>query len=228
MAEENPTAPRIDMRDPRDLLPAPWNPNRADPADEAKLEASIARHGMFKPIVCRELPDGRLQILGGHYRAAAAVRRGMAEVPVVNLGEVDEGRAREITLIDNGRYGRDDAVALADLIASLGDPAELASFLPYDTAELGAIAAATSVDLDTLGLDLEDAAAEREPPVPKAPKTHATMQFRVHLVEEPLVREAVEAVMRDQGFTASDQKSNAGDALVWIVREWRRLAAEAG
>lgn len=213
---------RVEHRDPRTLTAAPWNPNRADPSDEAKLDASIRRIGMFKPVICRELPDGTLQILGGHYRAASAIRIGITEVPVVNLGEVPEKRAREITLIDNGRYGRDDAGALSDLFAELGESSDaLASFLPYDLSELAAFQVSAEIDLDSLGLDEEDAPAA-EDKVPRAAKTHEVMRMKVAIDDADFIRKALQTVMADQGFSDADQLTNAGDALVWLVRDWAK------
>jgi len=210
---------RIDMWDPRDLIPAPWNPTRTNPDDEAKLDAAIARHDFFRPIVCRELADGRLQILGGHQRTSSAIRRGITEIPVVNLGRVDDTRAREITLIDNGRYGHDDAGALATLIADLGiSSTDLASFLPFDLAELEAITASTHIDLDSLGLDDEDAPREEKPT--RAAKTHEVMRFKIAVEDADRARQALQTVMVDQGFSDADQLTNAGDALVWLIGDW--------
>jgi len=218
---------QITSRDPRDLVPAPWNPTRTSPSDEARLDAAIARHDFFRPIICRELPDGRLQILGGHQRTQAAIRGGRESIPVINLGQVDEARAREITLIDNGRYGHDDAGALGKLIEELGaSSAELAHFLPFDMAELEAITASASIDLDSLGLDDEDADAPETKP-PRAPKTHEVMRTKVAIEDAEMVRGALQRVMADQGFSEADQLTNAGDALVWMVGDWIRLRGDA-
>lgn len=207
------------MRDPRTLIPAPWNPNRADASDEAKLDASVDRFGLFKPVVCRRLENGDLQILGGHYRVASAIRLGLLLVPVVDLGEVSEDRAREITLVDNGRYGRDDSGALAKLIEELhAGRDELAGFLPFDLSELEAIASSAAIDLDTLGLDEEDAPKAEKPP--RVSKTHEMMRFKVAVEDADRLRQALATVMADQGFSEADQLSNAGDALVWLVNDW--------
>jgi ParB family chromosome partitioning protein len=222
------TAPghlQIEMRDPRSLVPAPWNPTRTDPSDDQKLDAVIQRHDFFRPIICRELPGGVLQILGGHQRTTAAIRLGYAEVPVVNLGEINESRAREITLIDNGRYGRDDAGALAALIEELGaSSAELAHFLPFDLAELEAITASASIDLDSLGLDEDDAPQAEKPP--RSAKTHEVMRVKVAMEDAEKVRLALKTVMVDQGFSEADELTNAGDALVWLVGNWIKLRGD--
>ncbi len=170
---------------------------------------------MFKPIICRELEDGSLEILGGHWRCDSAIRLGYPEVPVINLGTVEEDRAKEITLVDNGRYGHDDAGLLAELLRDLGNPMELSSFMPYDLKELDAITATASIDLDTLGLaDEDEAPVER---APKASRTHEIMRFKVPIEDAPAIRDRIKQVMAEQGFTEADELSNAGDALVWAL-----------
>ena len=94
------------------LRPNPWNTNAVSPENEEKLRRSIERFGVFKPIICRELPGGTLEILGGEHRWQTAREMGLDTVPVVNLGAVSDERAKEIGLVDNGRYGEDDTLAL--------------------------------------------------------------------------------------------------------------------
>src|SRR5437762_10365036 len=98
--------------DPRLLQPNPWNTNVVSPDNEAKIDASNQRLGMFKPIIVRELPDGTLQILGGAHRRESAIRLGWDQVPVFNVGPVSDKQAKEIGLADNARYGHDDTLAL--------------------------------------------------------------------------------------------------------------------
>lgn len=47
------------------LSPNPWNTNELTPEAERKLDESIRRNGMFKPIIVRERADGKLEIVGG-------------------------------------------------------------------------------------------------------------------------------------------------------------------
>lgn len=200
--------------DPALLRPCPWNPNRMDPEDELKLDASLSRHGMFKPVIARTLDDGSLEMIGGHYRRESAIRLGMAEIPVMVLGEVSDERAKEIMLLDNGRYGHDDTTALAELINSMGDPSELTVFLPYDLAALEAITATTRINLDDLDLAEDDAPAVE---TQKTSKTHEIMRFKVTLEDAERLRALIKRAMRDGGFTESDELTNAGDALVHLL-----------
>jgi ParB family chromosome partitioning protein len=63
------------------LHPNPWNTNVVTPENEKRIEESIKRLGLFKPVTVRELTDGRLEILGGQHRWEAARRLGYKEVP---------------------------------------------------------------------------------------------------------------------------------------------------
>jgi ParB-like chromosome segregation protein Spo0J len=209
-----PESPEIRLLDPAVLRPCPWNPNRMDPEDELKLDASLTRHGMFKPVIARTCEDGSLEVVGGHYRRESALRLGLTSIPVVVLGVISDERAKEIMLLDNGRYGHDDATALAELISSMGDPAELSAFMPFDLTELEAIAATSRINLDDLGLDEPDAAPVE---TKKTAKTHEIMRFKVTLEDAERIRKLIQGAMRQNGFTEADELTNAGDALVHLL-----------
>ena len=110
------TYPKPMMLDPVDLEPNPWNTNIVTPENERKLEASIKRLGFFRPVIVREIaksPNSETgyQILGGEHRAETAVRLGINQIPVINLGPIDDLQAKEIGIADNARYGVDDTIA---------------------------------------------------------------------------------------------------------------------
>lgn len=113
---------------------------------------------MFKPIVVRTLASGELEILCGEHRRNSAIRLCMATVPVVSLGLVDDKRAKEIGIVDNGRYGNDDTLQLAQLLESLGTPEELAAFMPYSDTDFDSIFSSVTIALDDLDLPDDDGA----------------------------------------------------------------------
>lgn len=200
------------------LAPNPWNTNVVAPENEAKLDESLRRYGAFKPIVVREMPDGTLQILGGEHRWGAMRRAGYVKVPVVNLGAISETKAKEIGLVDNGRYGEDDSVGLAQLLRELGN--DIATVLPYTDAEIQNILDATSIaleDLDSIGKqDLPDLSK-----VSVAP-THQVMRFKVPVEDVAWASGLIERAMKSQGFTSEDSLSNAGHALVWMLKQFEK------
>jgi hypothetical protein len=200
---------------PDTLRPNPWNTNVVSPELEAKLEASITRLGMFKPVVCRELPDGSMEILGGEHRNRAAIKLKFELVPVLNLGRVDDARAKEIGLVDNARYGNDDTLQLAALLKDLGDVSDLGTFMPYSDAEFASIFAASSIALDDL--DIPDDSGTPATPSERPGQTHAVMRFKVPIDDVESIQVLIEGVMKAQKFTEEDSLANAGNALVWLL-----------
>jgi ParB-like chromosome segregation protein Spo0J len=204
---------------PASLKPNPWNSNIVSPENEKKIEKSIQRLGLFKPVLVRELNDGSLEIIGGEHRASAAVRLGMEEIPVINLGRIDDKKAKEISLIDNGRYGADDTLQLGLILEDLGDAIELAEFMPYSESDLNDIFSSKAVDLEMLDFDDDEddspAPASQERPI----QTHQIMRFKVPYEDAAVVQAVIETIMKRQGFTAEDSLTNAGHALVHLCNQ---------
>lgn len=205
---------KLVMLSPEDLTPNRWNTNVVSPEGEQKLEASIERVGMFKPVLVRELNDGTLEILGGQHRSEAARRMGIETIPVINLGKVSDDRAKEISLLDNGRYGSDDALQLAELLESLGGISELSSFMPFSDSEFDSIFSSVNIALDDLDLpDSDDIITPKEKPI----QTHSIMRFKVPVDDVEGITKLIEQVIKTQKFTESDSLENAGDALVHLL-----------
>jgi ParB family transcriptional regulator, chromosome partitioning protein len=206
---------------PSALSPNPWNSNVVAPEAEEKLKESITRFGLFKPIVVRELNDGSLQIIGGEHRWDVAKKIGMAEVPIVNLGKITDKRAKEIGLVDNGRYGQDDAIALSELIEDLGGISEVIDFLPGSAQDFEDIFKASNLSLDELGLDDDGSKSLSDLASTKSAPTHQIMRFKVPVGDADHVTRLIERTMREQGFKEEDSLSNAGNALVHLLKDMK-------
>jgi ParB-like chromosome segregation protein Spo0J len=202
---------------PETLQKNPWNTNYMSPENETKLDASLSRLGIFKPVICRERADGALEILAGEHRAQSAIRVGLKTVPVINLGKIPDSKAKEIGLADNSRYGMDDTLGLAKLLAELGSSEEIASFLPFTDADMNAIFSASNIALDELELPEISDEGPAEPAPERVAKTHTIMRFKVPLGDAERITEKVTKVQKHQSFTSSDELTNAGDALVHIM-----------
>lgn len=204
-------------------MPNEWNTNFVTPENDEKLVESIRRNGLFKPIIVREVAGlVGYQIIGGEHRWGAAKAAGLAEVPIVNLGFIDDQRAKEISVIDNSRYGDDDTIQFAELLKQIGDTDELQSYLPYGDTDLSAIFSSVNIALDDLEFDENfDAAipdaSDPEPVAPKAPKTHAVLRFKVPLKDAERITALIAKTQKEQGFTTEDDLTNAGDALVHLI-----------
>ena len=203
------------------LAPSDFNVNVVSPDNEAKIDASIVRFGFFKPVLCREV-GGRLQIIGGEHRWLSAKRLGYKEVPVINLGPIDDKRAKEISLADNSRYGADDTLQLAELLEGLGNAEELGTFLPYSDTDFASIFSSVSIALDDLEISDDEPAPKL--PTERAVQTHQLMRMKVPSGDVAAVTELIAKVMKLQRFTEEDSLTNAGNALVHICNLAKDLA----
>lgn len=212
---------------PGQLQPNPWNTNKLSPEAEGKLENSLLEFadigGLYKPVICRELPDGSLQILGGEHRSRAAARMGIATIPVVNVGPMSDARAKALGLADNGQYGHDDAAGLAALLAELKLEDGLLEILPYSDEDLAGIMASVSIDLDdiSLGDDANTAPGLPDPNdlPPRATITHELMRFKVPVEDRDWVEKLFQKVVKDKGLKSEqDSLVAAGMALVEIAK----------
>ena len=205
------------------LKPNCWNTNKVSDDSAKKLDESIRRNGMFKPVIVRELMDGTYEIIGGQHRWESCCRLGMKSIPIFNVGAISDAKAKEISIIDNGRYGADDVSALGELMAELGTPIELASFMPFQTVELEAIRKSLDIDLDKIGFD--DGLKEDDTPVEKTTrpaKTHVTMRFTVPVANQPFIERVISEVVANEGLDDPDAQINAGEALMRIVRSYEK------
>lgn len=212
---------KVETLHPDRLQPNPWNTNVVSPENQAKLENSLKRFGMFKPVVVRTLEDGTLEIIGGEHRWQAAKSLKLKEIPVVNIGVVSDTRAKEISLVDNGRYGADDTLQLAEVLEDIGlDANELAGFMPYSEQDFASIFSSVNIDLDDLEIDDGDKTPNATPQ--KAVQTHQIMRFKVPVDDASVITDLIERTMKEQRFTDEDSLSNAGNALVFLLSEIAR------
>jgi len=214
--------PQIEV-DPRDLQPNPWNPNEVDSINREKIRNSLKQEGFFRPVLVRTLKDGSYEIIGGAHRVDEAIALGFDKVPAVNLGDIDEARAKRITLLDNGRYGEDDHDKMSELLSSgIGSVEDLLSILPIDEAELaGYFNHSLDDELNDLGDLGDDDFGDDEIDLgikDKPTKTHEIMRFKVPVDDAEVIKERIQGITKDQGFTESDSLTNAGDALVWLIK----------
>ena len=204
-----------------DLRKNTFNSNKVSVINEEKIRKSIERNGLFKPIIVRVVPGiAGYEIIGGEHRWEQAKELGYADVPVANLGEISDAKAKEISVIDNARYGADDTMMFAEILKEIGDIDEISHFLPYGNADLSAIFAASSIELDDLDSDfqIEETATEPEEPVaPKPTKTHTIMRFKIGLTDAERLTALIAKTQKDHGLNTADELTNAGDALVHLL-----------
>ena len=205
---------------PQMLSPNPWNSNQVGPDMEKRLRASISQFGLYKPIICRSTEEGEIQILGGEHRWRVARDMGLESVPAVVLPNIDDKTAKTIGLADNGRYGEDDALKLAQILRDIGQE-DVEILLPYSESDLAGMFAATDIDLDSLGFD-EDDSSEPVASLDELSRktiTHELMRFKVPVEDRENVQQFVEMIIKTRGLQSEeDSLVAAGMALVEIVK----------
>jgi ParB family chromosome partitioning protein len=83
------------------LHPSRFQPRKTmDPARLQELADSISAQGIVQPMVVREVPEGKFEIIAGERRWRAAQLAGLREVPVV-VRDVPDQAALAIALIEN-------------------------------------------------------------------------------------------------------------------------------
>jgi hypothetical protein len=205
-----------------ELRKNPWNSNQVSAENEAKIRESIKRNGIFKPIIVREVEgQGGYEIIGGEHRWEQAAELGHTEVPIANLGTIDDRRAKEIGVIDNARYGIDDTLSLGEILKDIGAD-DLQDYLPYGDTDLQAIFSASDIALDDLDIDESfekpsENEEENEEPIEKPAKTHTVMRYKCSLGDAERLTALIARTQKEQGLTTSDDLTNAGDALVFLL-----------
>ena len=76
-----------------------------DPDEQAELEASIREEGIHQPLIVRELPDGRIELVAGSRRLEAARRLGLPAAPVV-VRHYTDAEAEAVALLENVQRAR--------------------------------------------------------------------------------------------------------------------------
>lgn len=127
------------MKVPRDKVkPNAYNYNAQSPGTFTKLVESVRQFGFVDPITVRELQNGDYEIINGEHRWRAAVELEMPEVTIVNLGVMDDARAKQLSVVLL-LSGEPDEVRLADLLRDIAkdtDVGELSKTMPFSDKEL--------------------------------------------------------------------------------------------
>lgn len=205
---------------PKKLKKNPWNTNKVSVENEEKLDKSLKEYGLFKPILCRTVND-ELEIIGGEHRVDAAIRNGMTEVPVINLGSITDDKAKKMGLIDNGRYGEDDFGELQELINSLESPEDLINVLPYSIEDFEGIFKANEINFDEIP-SFEDEEQEIDEVLDKTsniklPETHAVVKFKIPLEFIQDLDKKIKDKQKELNLEYEDSLINSGNALLALL-----------
>ncbi|HBV0089053.1 TPA: ParB N-terminal domain-containing protein [Klebsiella pneumoniae] len=209
------------------LRPNPWNTNSVGAQNFEKLKGSIEKLGFFKPILARELDGGQFEILGGEHRWRAAMEQGISAVPVISVGKISDLVAKQMSLVDNERYGEDDQVALQSLIEEIQSELDyqLSEIAPYDDELAATLARESAIDLEMLEAlsrgDEEPVEKDSREKAERVGAEHQTMRFKVTFDASDRVTETIKSIIKEQAINTGNDMENAGEALVWLVDNYK-------
>lgn len=210
------------------LRPNPWNTNSVGAQNFEKLKGSIEKLGFFKPILARELDGGQFEILGGEHRWRAAMEQGISTVPVISVGKISDLVAKQMSLVDNERYGEDDQVALQRLIEEIQSELDyqLSEIAPYDDELAATLARESAIDLEMLEAlsrgDEEPIEKDSREKAERVGAEHQTMRFKVTFDASDRVTETIKSIIKEQAINTGNDMENAGEALVpvWVGQDF--------
>ena len=209
------------------LRPNPWNTNSVGAQNFEKLKGSIEKLGFFKPILARELDGGQFEILGGEHRWRAAMEQGISTVPVISVFKISDLVAKQMSLVDNERYGEDDQVALQRLIEEIQSELDyqLSEIAPYDDELAATLARESAIDLEMLEAlsrgDEEPIEKDSREKAERVGAEHQTMRFKVTFDASDRVTETIKSIIKEQAINTGNDMENAGEALVWLVDNYK-------
>jgi ParB-like chromosome segregation protein Spo0J len=107
--------------DLRTLEPNPMRDFAVDPIDDERvkdLQQSIEDDGFWGGVVCRRLPDGRVQIGAGHHRVQAALAAGITVADVFVADDMDDTTMVRVYATENATQRGNTGSAQAGTVAS--------------------------------------------------------------------------------------------------------------
>jgi ParB family chromosome partitioning protein len=197
---------KLENVNPFELKANKWNSNRVNRENFEKLKKSLKSLGTFKPAIVRETDSG-YEILGGFHRVEAAKELGIPLVPVLNIGKIDDDRAKEISLVDNTRYGEDDAEALAKLLDSF-ETELLEEILPESPV----------IEIP----ETEDALAKLSDELKKSKETedeYKVLKFRLETEKAEEIESILSKIAFEKNIRYPDGYTNFSEALYTFMKE---------
>lgn len=215
------------------LRPNPWNTNTVGAANFEKLKTSIDRLGFFKPVLVREVAGGFYEILGGEHRWRAAVEQGRETIAINSVGKIDDVLAKQMSLVDNERYGEDDDLALQRLIEELQTSLDynFSEIIPIDDELLATVSRESAADFEKLEELLAESDEEELPKDPREKKErlgvdHQTMRFKVSYDVAESVTTIINRIIAEQEINTGNESEDAGEALVWLCDHYKDVTDE--
>jgi hypothetical protein len=103
------------------LKPNPLRDFQVDPIDPeavARLKLSIAEHGFWGGVVCRQTPTGDVEVAAGHHRVQAAIEAGVTHADLMVRTDIDDEEMVRIYATENGLQRGGQSTAAAGMVLS--------------------------------------------------------------------------------------------------------------
>ncbi len=162
------------------LKPNRWNPNTESDFIYGKVKKSIEEFKFVDPITARELPQGIYEIIDGEHRWRAAKDLGYKNIPIVNLGKIDDATAQQLTIM-LGMRGEDDTSKLVELLKELNDTIghdRMIDILPYNEFDITSLLELANVQF-TEDAESAEEKAKKEKESAEEDDDWVTMFFRI-------------------------------------------------
>jgi hypothetical protein len=143
-------ADKIELINIDEVYPNRWNPNVLDEFYSGRLQKSITKHGFIDPITVRVRSEGGYEVIDGEQRLKQMQDMKETQIAVINLGELSDAKAQELTLQLRNR-GEEDSIRLAGLITELSESIgidELKADLPFPETDIDNLLALLDHDWD--------------------------------------------------------------------------------
>jgi len=85
------------------------------PEKEAELKASIKEHGFYIPILVRQLPDGKYELIDGEHRIKVVKEMGWTKIPAI-ISTTDENKAQILNFLANTARGTQNPMDVAEAL----------------------------------------------------------------------------------------------------------------
>ncbi len=134
-----------------DIYPNPWNYNVQPDEMFRKLAQSIRMFGFIEPLIVRTRAAGGWEIVNGEHRWQAAKLLKLSELPVLDLGVVEDAKVKQMCIVLNELEGHPDQLRLAELLRDINITVpveELELVMPFTNDELGMM-----IKLEDFGFD---------------------------------------------------------------------------
>lgn len=155
------------------------------------------------------------------------MEKGISTVPVISVGKISDLVAKQMSLVDNERYGEDDQVALQRLIEEIQSELDyqLSEIAPYDDELAATLARESAIDLEMLEAlsrgDEEPVEKDSREKAERVGAEHQTMRFKVTFDASDRVTETIKSIIKEQAINTGNDMENAGEALVWLVDNYK-------